>query len=173
VNSAQWTSHPSTCAFTSFILIDLSSHAQPSSVRPPATLLLNSTPLLEEKWDLGSHALTPNICGPHQRQYVERYNNAMKQDDVLRILKQKNTELAKQFGVKSLQLFGSVARNEATPASDVDLLVEFDRPVGYFGLFALQDYLEKLLGCSVDLGTPNSLKPYIRERIMGEIVHVT
>src|SRR5215211_2138668 len=97
----------------------------------------------------------------------------MKQDDVLQILKQKNTELTKQFGVKSLQLFGSVARNEATPASDVDLLVEFDRPMGYFGLFALQDYLEKLLGCSVDLGTPNSLKPYIRERIMGEIVHVT
>jgi predicted nucleotidyltransferase len=97
----------------------------------------------------------------------------MKQDTVLQILKQKNAELTKRFGVKSLSLFGSVARNEATSASDVDLLVEFDRPVGYFGLFALQDYLEKLLGCSVDLGTPDSLKPYIKERIMGEIIHVT
>jgi uncharacterized protein len=53
------------------------------------------------------------------------------------------------------------------------LLVVFNRPVGYFGLFALQDYLEKLLGCSVDLGTPNSLKPYIRERVMGELIRVT
>jgi predicted nucleotidyltransferase len=97
----------------------------------------------------------------------------MKQDTVLQILKQKNAELTKQFGVKSLSLFGSVARNEATPTSDVDLLVEFNRPVGYFGLFALQDYLEKLLGCSVDLGTPDSLKPYIKERIMGELIHVT
>lgn len=97
----------------------------------------------------------------------------MEQDTVLQILKQKNAELTKQFGVKSLSLFGSVARDEATSTSDVDLLVEFDRPVGYFGLFALQDYLEKLLGCSVDLGTPDSLKPYIKERIMGEIVHVT
>lgn len=97
----------------------------------------------------------------------------MEQDTVLQILKQKNAELTKQFGVKSLALFGSVARDEATSTSDVDLLVEFDRPVGYFGLFALQDYLEKLLGCSVDLGTPDSLKPYIKERIMGEIVHVT
>jgi predicted nucleotidyltransferase len=97
----------------------------------------------------------------------------MKQDTVLQILKQKNAELTKQFGVKSLSLFGSVARDEATSVSDVDLLVEFNRPVGYFGLFALQDYLENLLGCSVDLGTPDSLKPYIKERILGEIVHVT
>ena len=96
----------------------------------------------------------------------------MKQDLVLQILKQKNTELTQQFGVKSLLLFGSVARDEATTASDVDLLVEFNRPVGYFGLFALQDYLEKLLGCPVDLGTPDSLKPYIRERVMGELIRV-
>ncbi len=97
----------------------------------------------------------------------------MKQDVVLQILKQKNAELTKQFGVKSLSLFGSMARNEATSTSDVDLLVEFSRPVGYFGLFALQDYLEKLLGCSVDLGTPDSLKPYMRERVMGDLIHVT
>jgi predicted nucleotidyltransferase len=97
----------------------------------------------------------------------------MKQDAVVEILKQNNAELTKQFGVKSLLLFGSVARNEATATSDVDLLVEFNRPVGYFGLFALQDYLEKLLGCSVDLGTPDSLKPYIREHVMGELIRVT
>jgi uncharacterized protein len=96
----------------------------------------------------------------------------MKQDAVVKILKQKNAELTNQFGVKSL-LFGSVARNEATATSDVDLLVEFNRPVGYFGLFALQDYLEKLLGCPVDLGTPDSLKPYIREHVMGELIRVT
>ena len=88
------------------------------------------------------------------------------------LLKQKNAELEIKFGVKSLLLFGSVARNESTTASDVDLLVEFNRPVGYFGLFALQDYLEELLGCPVDLGTPDSLKPYIRERVMGELIHV-
>ena len=96
----------------------------------------------------------------------------MKQDVVLQILKQKNAELSSQFGVKSLSLFGSVARYEASSVSDVDLLVEFNRPVGYFGLFALQDYLEKLLGCSVDLGTPDSLKPRIREHVMGEMIRV-
>jgi hypothetical protein len=97
----------------------------------------------------------------------------MEQEAVIRLLKQKNAELETKFGVKSLLLFGSVARNEATTASDVDLLVEFNRPVGYFGMFALQDYLEELLGCHVDLGTLDSLKPYIRERVLGELVHVT
>jgi predicted nucleotidyltransferase len=97
----------------------------------------------------------------------------MKQNFVLQVLKQNNAELEMQFGVKTLMLFGSVARDEATSKSDVDLLVEFNRPAGYFGLFALQNYLEKLLGCPVDLGTPDSLKPYIRERVMGELIHVT
>ena len=96
----------------------------------------------------------------------------MKQEAVLDLLKQKNAEMESKFGVKSLQLFGSVARDDAKSSSDVDLLVEFNRPVGYFGLFALQNYLEDLLGCPVDLGTPYSLKPYIREQVMGELVHV-
>jgi uncharacterized protein len=110
---------------------------------------------------------------PGKTAWIERYNSDMKQDVVLQALKQKNIELTNKFGVKSLLLFGSVARNEATSTSDVDLLVEFNRPVGYFGLFALQDYLEKLLGCPVDLGTPDSLKPYIKDRIMGELIRVT
>jgi hypothetical protein len=137
--------------------------------------------LLEEKWELCPQALISNVRDPflHDRScawlmiaWIERYNSDMKQDVVLQTLKQKNAEMTQQFGVKSLLLFGSVARNEATASSDVDLLVEFDRPVGYFGLFALQDYLEKLLGCPVDLGTPDSLKPYIRERVMRELIRV-
>jgi len=96
----------------------------------------------------------------------------MKQQTVLKILRQKRAEMAERFGVQSLALFGSVARDEATAKSDVDLLVEFNRPVGYFGLFALQDYLEQLLGCPVDLGTPDSLKPYLRERIQRELLRV-
>jgi len=96
----------------------------------------------------------------------------MKQHTVLEILKQKKTEMAERFGVQSLTLFGSVARDETTAKSDVDLLVEFNRPVGYFGLFALQDYLEQLLGCPVDLGTPDSLKPHFRERVKRDLIRV-
>jgi len=97
----------------------------------------------------------------------------MKRSQVIQILSARQGELAHKYGVKSLALFGSVARDQATSASDVDMLVEFDRPVGYFELFALQDHLEALLGGQVDLGTPDSLKPRIRECVMGECIRVT
>ena len=80
----------------------------------------------------------------------------MNRNHVIRILSEHNDELTGKFRVKSLALFGSVSRGEAGPGSDVDLLVEFDGPVGYLGLFALQDHLEALLGCKVDLGTRES-----------------
>jgi predicted nucleotidyltransferase len=51
--------------------------------------------------------------------------------------------------------------------------VEFDRPVGLFGLFELQDYLETVLECKVDLGTPRSLKPRLRNHVLNELVYVT
>lgn len=96
----------------------------------------------------------------------------MTRQDALTILATHREALQQQFGVKSLALFGSVARDEATEHSDVDLLVEFDRPVGLFGLFTLQDYLEHLLGCAVDLGTPESLKPRLRSQVLAERVYV-
>ena len=96
----------------------------------------------------------------------------MKRAEIIQILKIHRTELAEQFGVGSLALFGSVARDEASTASDVDVLVEFDRPTGYFELVALQNYLAQLLNQPVDLGTLPGLKPRVRLRIEDEILHV-
>jgi uncharacterized protein len=100
------------------------------------------------------------------------YNKVMERDQVMKILQENSVEIH-GFGVKSLALFGSVARGEARADSDVDLLVEFDRPTGLFGLVALQKRLEELLGCSVDVGTPDSLKASIRSHVLGECVYVT
>ena len=97
----------------------------------------------------------------------------MQRDDVLKILADHRDELRQQCGVKSLALFGSVARDEATETSDVDLLVAFARPVGLFGLYALQDYLGQLLGCAVNVGTLDSLKPRIRAEALTESIHVS
>lgn len=72
--------------------------------------------------------------------------------------------------MKSLALFGSVARNEAGPASDVDILVEFGEPVGLFEFVALKNYLEEILGNPVDLVTEDALKRQLRERILGEAI---
>ncbi len=91
-----------------------------------------------------------------------------RQEALTLLAKHQNT--LKGFGVKSLMLFGSVARDEARPDSDVDLLVEFDRPVGLFTFVRLKRYLEEILESSVDLGTSDSLKPYLQEPVFREAI---
>jgi len=87
------------------------------------------------------------------------------------LLKEYQTDLC-QRGVKSLAVFGSLARGEATPASDIDVLVEFDRPVGLFEFIRLKLYLEKLTGRRVDLVTQDALRPAMRDEILSEAIHV-
>jgi uncharacterized protein len=95
----------------------------------------------------------------------------MRQGEVLTVLNAHRPSL-QEFRVKSLMLFGSVARDEATLTSDVDLLVEFEKPIGLLAFVRLQRHLETLLGCSVDLGTPSSLKPDLRESVLQEAIRV-
>jgi uncharacterized protein len=97
----------------------------------------------------------------------------MLRNEIMTRLHALQEELHRRFGVKTLSLYGSVARDQETADSDIDLLVEFDRPTGLFGLIELQDHLEKLFGRKVDLGTPASLKPRFRERILAEAIHVS
>lgn len=61
-------------------------------------------------------------------------------------------------------------RDQAGPGSDADVLVEFDRPVGYFHLFDVQEQLEAFLGCKVDLVTPGGPRPELRQGILAEAV---
>jgi uncharacterized protein len=79
----------------------------------------------------------------------------------------------KALGVLSLEIFGSVARGDARPGSDVDLLVEFDRPIGLFHFFRTLGTLEQLLGCRVDLVMRDAVKPQLRDRIFSEAVRAT
>ena len=82
----------------------------------------------------------------------------------------KESKALEGFGVKSLSVFGSVARGDATAQSDVDLLVEFEEPVGFFELARLQRYLERTLEAKVDLVTPGGLRASMRERVLREAV---
>lgn len=77
-----------------------------------------------------------------------------------------------QRGVKSLAVFGSLVRGEETNASDIDLLVEFARPVSLFEFIRLKHYLEELTARRVDLVTPDALHPAMRDEILSEAVHV-
>ncbi len=91
---------------------------------------------------------------------------------VLERLSQEQAKLRRDFHVASLALFGSLARDEATERSDIDLLVTFHRPAGYFALIALQQYLESVLGRNVDIVTPGGLKPGMKERVLMEAIDV-
>lgn len=95
----------------------------------------------------------------------------MKRDEVLRILTAHREELRREYGVKSLALFGSAARDEATEASDVDLLVEFDRQIGLLHLIGTEQHLEDLLGIKVDLVLRRAILPELKDRILSEAVH--
>lgn len=96
----------------------------------------------------------------------------MKRDEVLAILAQ-HQESLKCFGVKSLAIFGSVARDEARPDSDVDILVEFEGLVTFDRYMELKFYLEDQLGTRVDLVSRRTLKPQIRPSIEQEAIAVT
>jgi len=103
----------------------------------------------------------------------EEGRSTVKRDEVLRIVAGHRDELRRQFGVTSLALFGSVARDEGKETSDVDLLVEFDRPVGYFHLFRVEDYLEKCLGgAKVDLVVRRAVIEELKDRILAEAIDV-
>ena len=93
----------------------------------------------------------------------------MKRDRVLQRLSGHSRVLG-GFKVKSISIFGSVARDEALETSDVDILVEFSEPVGLFHFVRLKRSLEELLGVRVDLVTPGALKAQLRERILREAI---
>jgi uncharacterized protein len=95
----------------------------------------------------------------------------MKQVEVITLVQSHQVQL-QQLGVKSLDLFGSVARDQASPGSDVDILVELAEPVGFFEFFRIQHYLEDLLQRPIDLGTIDALKEHLRQPVLREVVRV-
>jgi predicted nucleotidyltransferase len=95
---------------------------------------------------------------------------SMKRDEALALLEGYRAEL-KKYGVKSIAIFGSVARNEATEGSDIDILVEFGQSVGLFEFVRIKTRLEKILNRPVDLVTPEALKKQLKEQILKEAVY--
>ena len=95
----------------------------------------------------------------------------MRRQNILKILAENSSEIESRFGVASLSLFGSAARDEATVKSDVDILVTFVQTPGIFSFLELKEYLENILQCSVDLVTRNALKKQFREQILQEALY--
>ncbi|HZV63708.1 MAG TPA: nucleotidyltransferase family protein [Telluria sp.] len=96
----------------------------------------------------------------------------MDRDTVLELLAAHKDELAARYGVVSLALFGSTARNTAHDSSDVDVLIGFDGPATSNRYFGVQFYLEDLLCRPVDLVTTKALRPEFRQQVEAEALHV-
>jgi uncharacterized protein len=94
-------------------------------------------------------------------------------DRVLRVLRQRQNELRAR-GLTRLALFGSMARGDLGPESDVDLLIEVDpaRPFGLFAFLDLKTDLAALLGRPVDFAFPDAMRPRLREIVLRDAVEV-
>jgi predicted nucleotidyltransferase len=93
-------------------------------------------------------------------------------DHIIRIIAESREQLRSEFGVIGIGIFGSVVRGEQGAGSDIDILVEFERPIGFVRFMGLEKRLAELVGMPVDLVTKKALKPHIGKRILQEVRYV-
>lgn len=92
-------------------------------------------------------------------------------DQLKTLLAMQKPELMKKYHVKELGVFGSYVRGDETQASDLDVMVDFEKPIG-LDFVTLADELESVLGVKVDLVSVNAVKPRMMESIKEELVYV-
>jgi uncharacterized protein len=102
---------------------------------------------------------------------MNNLHNILHRDDIISILREQMIQ--SRFGIKSLFLFGSVARNEATQESDLDFVVNFDGMITFDRYMDLKIFLEDLFGKKIDLAIGDTLKPQIRQKILEDAINVT
>ena len=87
-------------------------------------------------------------------------------------IKNHKSEIKKNFNVKEIGIFGSYIRGEENPGSDVDILVDFEKPIDLFRFLDLEEMLSNLFSKKVDLVSKKSLKPLIGEQILKEVLYL-
>ena len=103
---------------------------------------------------------------------LEKSGHRMAFEKIKKTLLSHKQELDKRFHIKEIGIFGSYVRNEQKKESDVDILVEFKKPLGLLEFLDAQEFLEQLLKLRVDLVTKKALKPYIGKHILEEVVYL-
>jgi predicted nucleotidyltransferase len=95
----------------------------------------------------------------------------MDTNEVIYKLQQIKPYLQKEYSVKTLGLFGSFADNTCTDSSDIDIMVEFERPVGW-RFFTLENYLENTFNRKIDLVTLSALKEQMKPFILNQVQYI-
>lgn len=92
-------------------------------------------------------------------------------NDILSKLRELKPQLHKEYAVKEIGLFGSFSDNSYTDESNIDLLVELDRPIGW-KFFTLELYLETVFGRKIDLVTKNALKDQLKDNVLKQVNYI-
>jgi uncharacterized protein len=93
-------------------------------------------------------------------------------EEIKQALERHKETLEEKFKVKEIGIFGSLVRGEQEENSDLDILVDFSEPVGFFNFLELEEYLEDITGMKVDLVSKKALKPRIGRHILREMIPV-
>jgi len=94
-------------------------------------------------------------------------------EEIVAYLKNNKSFFYDKFGVTRMGIFGSVARKEQTFSSDIDMVVEIEKNrKNIHSFLQIKRFLEKELAKKIDLGFEHSLKPFIRDKIKGQIIYV-
>lgn len=95
----------------------------------------------------------------------------IQENEILNKLRELKPTLPKEFHIREIGLFGSFSDNTNTEESDIDILVELEKPIGW-KFFTLEIYLEKIFGRKIDIVTKNALKVQIRESILHHVKYI-
>ena len=93
-------------------------------------------------------------------------------EEIKQLLQQSKSVLQENYRVTELGIFGSYVRGEQNEASDIDVLIDYEKAPTLFKLVELRNYLNELTGMKVDVVTKKGLKPRIRERVLSEVVYL-
>jgi uncharacterized protein len=93
-------------------------------------------------------------------------------DKILKDEPEKILRITASHGAQNVRVFGSLARGEAGPDSDIDILVELDHGWSLLDIIAIKQDLEDLMGCDVDVVTETAISPYIREQVLKEAIRL-
>ena len=93
-------------------------------------------------------------------------------EEIKELLQKKKPKFREQYGLKNIGIFGSYVRGEQVAESDLDILVELEKPIGFVKFMRLENALSQLLGVRVEIVTKKALKPHIGKRILEEVRYV-
>jgi predicted nucleotidyltransferase len=93
-------------------------------------------------------------------------------EEIKKIIHEHKDEFNKEYGVSAIGVFGSYSKDKQKKTSDIDILVEFQKPIDLFAFVNLKNHLSELIGINVDLVMKKALKPNIGKKILKEVVYI-